>query len=66
MGFQQFKQVRVDFDELFLNLNFNFSTALLMGTGDILSQVFVEKKTRSQFNVIRTVKFASFGLVVGV
>ncbi len=37
-----------------------------MGTGDFLSQVFIEKKTASEYNVFRTTKFAGFGLFVAV
>ena len=37
-----------------------------MGMGDCLSQVFIEKKTASEYNVFRTAKFAGFGLCVAV
>lgn len=33
-----------------------------MGTGDFISQVFVEKNDFSNYNVIRTLKFAGIGL----
>lgn len=37
-----------------------------MGTGDFLSQVFVEKKKATEYNFLRTAKFAGFGLLVAV
>lgn len=37
-----------------------------MGTGDFLSQVFVEGKSKNEYNLIRTAKFAGFGLFVAV
>lgn len=37
---------------------------LLMGTGDFLSQVFVEKRKSYEYNFVRTLKFSSFGLFV--
>ncbi|XP_046441007.1 protein Mpv17-like [Daphnia pulex] len=39
-------------------------TAILMGTGDFLSQVFVEKTEAKDYNFLRTAKFAGFGLCV--
>lgn len=37
-----------------------------MGFGDCLSQVAVEKKTLAEYNFMRTIRFASFGLVLAV
>ena len=37
-----------------------------MGTGDFLSQVFVEKTEAKNYNLLRTAKFAGFGLCVAV
>ena len=37
-----------------------------MGTGDFLSQVFVEKTEAKDYNFLRTAKFAGFGLCVAV
>lgn len=39
-------------------------SAILMGTGDFLSQVFVEKKKAKEYNFTRTAKFAGIGLLI--
>ncbi|XP_041974486.1 protein Mpv17 [Aricia agestis] len=36
-------------------------TGLLMGTGDIISQTLIEKRTREQFDFKRTAQFSSIG-----
>lgn len=41
-------------------------TGLLMGTGDLISQTIIEKKTFSDINWFRTAQFSSVGLFVGV
>lgn len=39
------------------------NAAFLMGTGDCIAQLVVEEKTAQQYSLVRTAKFASFGLV---
>ena len=39
---------------------------LLMGVGDVISQQMVEKTGLRNHNVIRTLRQASFGLIIGV
>ncbi|XP_071804368.1 mitochondrial inner membrane protein Mpv17-like isoform X1 [Asterias amurensis] len=41
------------------------NTCVLMGVGDIVSQQVVEKAGLKNHNVIRTVRQASFGLIIG-
>ena len=38
--------------------------AILMGTGDFLSQVAVEKKNANDYDLTRTAKFAGLGLLI--
>ncbi|GLV39187.1 pasang lhamu [Carabus blaptoides fortunei] len=40
-------------------------TGLLMGTGDLISQTIIEKKTFSNINWVRTAQFTSVGLFIG-
>lgn len=44
----------------------SIQTAILMGTGDVISQTLIEKKYYGKINLIRTAKFASVGFFLGV
>lgn len=43
----------------------SIQSGILMGTGDIIAQTFVEKQDISQINLTRTAPYATAGLVVG-
>lgn len=49
-----------------LAISFFVVVALLMGTGDFLSQTVVEKKHAKDYNIVRTLKFAGFGFFLAV
>lgn len=42
----------------------SLQTGALMGTGDLLAQVLVEKKRQGQLNLRRTLQFVGMGLVI--
>lgn len=36
-------------------------TSILMGTGDVISQIFIEKKPFEEYSILRTLQFSSIG-----